>query len=449
MRAVATGGKRFGVGLVGVAACTIIAVPAFAQISGLPSIPGIVPVPVSPVTPAQAQGEQGPVSVLERQRPEVQPVPINLGQFEFYPSLYEIGTFDSNIYASRSNPASDFIVRSRPDLQVDNGPGPAQLRAKFDMYAEDDRYLGHSNLSNENAGASLSLANDFGQGLTGISNTAYTYGHQDPSTLTNNTAGIALRTLPALSTFSQELGVDREFEPLGLILDGSYERNDFQNVALANGTTQNQTQLNGNTFRIGPKVAYDFAPDLRPYVEGVYARYAYDNGILSANEYQVVVGADADIHQLLRGTAFVGYKDHVYDHSATPTASGPTYGLKLTWFATELLTLSATGAQTYYDSTVTTAAGVHSTINTNNIAFEADYEALTNVIVSGLGSYETDSYGAISRTDNVYSAGIGTEYLMSRNLTALAQYQFSVRDSSVGAFDYNRNTLSVGLKIAF
>ena len=96
---------------------------------------------------------------------------------------------------------------------------------------------------------------------------------------------------------------------------GGYTRQDYQNVTLTNGTVENQTQLNGNTYRIGPKFTYDFAPDLRPFVQSSYARFAFDDNAFSANEYSGVVGADFDLRQLVRGTAFAGYKTHSYDSS--------------------------------------------------------------------------------------------------------------------------------------
>ncbi len=424
--------------------------PAPAQIiTGLPSIPGIVPLPSAPESPAEAKGEQGPVGILDRERPEFQAVPYNVKGIDFYPSIFETGTYDSNIYAARSNAASDFVVRSRPDLRADTGPGPAAVTAALDVYAEDDRYVGHSTLSNDNAGATLNFNDQFEQGLTGISRTAFVYQHQDPANLTTNTPGVTLRSLPALTTFSQDAGIDREFAQLGLIIAGNYTRQDYQNVDLANGTVENQTQLNNNAFRIGPKLAYDFAPDLRPFVQGNYTRFIYDNNAFSANDYQGLAGADFDLRQLVRGTAFVGYKTHVYDQSSIPTAYSPTYGLNVTWFATEVLTLIATGSQTFYDSTVTSTTGIHSTIDTKNMAVEADYEALRNLIVTGIASYENDSYHSITRNDNIYSAELGVRYLVNQNWIAMAQYQLATKESSFGPFNYDRNTISVGLKLSF
>lgn len=423
--------------------------PALAQISGLPSIPGIAPLPTAPESPAEMKGVQGPTGVLERVRPEVEAVPFTVKGIDLYPSMFEAGTFDSNIFAAQSNAVADFLLRSRPDLHGDNGPGPSAVVAAFDIYAEDDRYVGHGYLSNDNAGATVNLGDEFEQGFTGTSRTAYVYQHQDPASLTIQTPGVSLRSLPALSTFSEDAGINREFAEWALALDGGYTRQDYQNVTLTNGTVENQTQLNGNTYRIGPKFTYDFAPDLRPFVQSSYARFAFDDNAFSANEYSGVVGADFDLRQLVRGTAFAGYKTHSYDSSSIPTDYGPTFGLNVTWFATEVLTLNATGSQTFSDLTVRSTSGIHSAIDTKDLAAEADYEALRNLIVSGIASYENDSYHSVSRNDNIYSVELVARYLVDQNWTALAQYQFATKELSLGSFNYDRNTISVGLKLAF
>jgi hypothetical protein len=428
----------------------VLIAPAAAQIAGLPSVPGIQPLVLTPLTPAELNGEPGPVGVLQRTHPDYAPVPFTVRGFDVYPAFDELGTFDTNIFATKNAAASDFIVRTRPNLHVENGRrGTSAVTTALDIFAEDDRFVGHSNLSNDNAGAALLLNDDFSEGFKALSRTTFVYQHQDPATLTTNTPGLRLRQLPAVKTFTQEFGIDKELAPYGLILDGSYTRQDYQNAPLIDGATLNQTGLDGNIVRIAPKFAYDVAPDLRPFVQGSYARYAYDNGVLSANEFAGIFGADFDIRRLLRGTLFAGYKEHLYDESSIPTARGPTYGLNLTWFATERLTLSAAGSQTYYDATTTTTNGVHSTINTNTIAFEADFEALENLILVGIASYENDDYHQLGRGDNVYSAGIGAQYLVSQSLTLLAQYQFSDRISNNSAFNYARNTISLGVKIAF
>ena len=58
--------------------------PALAQISGLPSIPGIAPLPTAPESPAEMKGVQGPTGVLERVRPEVEAVPFTVKGIDLY-----------------------------------------------------------------------------------------------------------------------------------------------------------------------------------------------------------------------------------------------------------------------------------------------------------------------------------------------------------------------------
>lgn len=426
---------------------TLASGPALAQLSGVPGVPGIS-VPAAAASPADVNTVNGPVSVLGRPRPEYTPPGLQVGIFQLFPALTELGTFDSNIFAAHHG-TSDVVFRTHPDMTVDDGPGPSLWTSKLNVYAEDDRYVSHSGLSNDNAGGTLALGGEFNHDLNGLSQTAFSYQHQDPGSLTTNLPFVSLRSLPAEITFSEDLGLAQDFSNAHVAAQGGYTRQDLQNIELSNGTTVAQTQLNGNFFRFGPKFAYDLGPGLRPFVQGGYNRYFYDSARFDANEYSGLVGNDFEAGPLIRGTVSVGYKVRDYDSPANPNAQGFTYGLQLTWFATQLLTVTGSGAQSFSASTVTSTTGVSSTTNIRNLAGEADYELQRNVIVSGLVSYENDDYQSTTRIDNIYAGGVGTKYLMTENLTALAQYQVTVRSSSASGFTYTRHVISAGVRLAF
>jgi hypothetical protein len=188
--------------------------PASAQVEGLPTIPGFTPPGAPPPTPASIYDQIGPVTVQERQRPELQPPGLRAGAFRLFPSLKETTSYDDNIFAERGNASSGVVFRSRPEVKIDNGPGPSVRTLNFDLYVEDARYIGHSNLSNDNVSTLLNLGSEFGPDTKARSQTLFSYAHQDPSNFVIGTANTKVVSLPVLMTFAQDLGVTHEYGDL-------------------------------------------------------------------------------------------------------------------------------------------------------------------------------------------------------------------------------------------
>src|SRR5260221_8970495 len=328
--------------------------PVTAQVEGLPTIPGFAPPGPAPLSPAETFDKTGPVTVQERQRPDLEPQGLRAGAFRILPSLKETTSYDSNLFAEQSNTSQGVVFRSRPEVKIDNGPEASVRTLNFDLYVEDARYIGHTGLSNDNVVTSLVLGSEFGPETKARSLTGFSYAHQDPSNFALNTPNTKIKRLPVLKTFSQDLGISHEYGDLGAVaLDGGYLRQDYENIILTSGAPIVQTILNSNTFHLGPKLSYNLTPILRPYAKVNYARVDYDSNAFNANEYEMVTGMDFELRRLFRGTFFLGYKDREYDKSANPAAHGFTYGMNLTWFPTELLTVTAQGGQTFSDSLAT------------------------------------------------------------------------------------------------
>jgi hypothetical protein len=443
--------KRTQIACAAVAACGLLASsPVSAQIEGLPTIPGFAPPGAAPLSPAETFDKTGPVAVQERTRPDLEPQGLRLGTFRILPSLKETTSYDSNLFAEQSNTSQGVVIRSRPEVKIDNGPGPSVRTLNFNLYVEDARYIGHSGLSNDNVVTSLALGSEFGPDTRARSLTGFSYTHQDPSSFALNIPNTKVKRLPLLTTFSQDIGLSHDYGDVGAIaVDGGYLRQDYENIQLTNGAPINQTILNSNAYHVGPKLSYNLTPVLRPYFKPTYTRTDYDSDAFNNNEYALVAGTDFEFRRLFRGTAFLGYKDREYDKSSNPAARGFTYGMNLSWFPTELLTVSAQGGQNFSDSLATSDTGVHSVVDAKTVSVSADYEVLRNVIASALAAFEDDSYLSTPREDKVYSAGAGIRYVITPQWEASAQYQYSKRNTNAAGFGYDRNLISAAVKLSF
>src|SRR5271163_1858458 len=85
--------------------------------------PAPVQPPVGPTTPTQRPEDAGPplergASVLDRPRPEYDPLGLRLGSFFLYPKL-ELGElYSDNVFATQSNKKTDFITVVSPTLDL-------------------------------------------------------------------------------------------------------------------------------------------------------------------------------------------------------------------------------------------------------------------------------------------------------------------------------------------
>src|SRR5262245_10056371 len=243
--------------------------PASAQLLGIPQVSVTMP------TPGPAP-DAGPVGVLERPKPEYDPQGSQLGRVNLKPALTVTPTYNSNIFATSSNPTSDGILAVRPEFTLDSGPGSTAYR--FNAYGLWNQYFANSGLSNLNGGGGLGISSGSDQVLLLDSATGFIYGHQDPSTFGSSVQNAAVSSLPSYTTFTQTLSGTHRPGVVGATLAASFVRSDYQN-ALVNGVFLNQAQFNGNTYTVSPKVSYLVAPPTDVFLQFTYARQAYDNGI--------------------------------------------------------------------------------------------------------------------------------------------------------------------------
>jgi hypothetical protein len=418
--------------------------PASAQLLGTPQVTVQMPNP----GPAP---DQGPVGVLERKNREYQQQGIQLGRVNVAPALTVTPTYNSNIFATSSNPTSDGILAVRPEFTLDSGPGSTAYR--FNAYGLWNNYFANPGLSNLNGGAGLGITSGSDQTLLVDSGTAFVYAHQDPATFGSAVQNAAIPSLPTYTTFQQTLSATHRPGVVGATLAGTFLRSDYQNT-LVNGIFLNQAQFNGNTYIVSPKVSYLVAPPTDVFLQLVYQRQAYDNGINDSNTYAPVIGSDFEFRRLFRGNAFVGYRTRSYDSSSTVSAF--TYGVSAAWYPTELMTVKISGLQDFRDTPAFTGATTNggiangiATVNARTAVGEIDYEFTPQLVGTAGVSYENDTYQNITQTDNILQVGGGLTYLINRNANLGFQYLYTNRSSTQAGFSFERHLAQVALRLQY
>ena len=87
------------------------------NLSGL-AVASAVLLAVSAAAPAFAQTESRTTTVMDRQRPELDPLGGKAGGFTIYPSVEIEQTYNDNIFATQNNTIDDFITTFRPAVRI-------------------------------------------------------------------------------------------------------------------------------------------------------------------------------------------------------------------------------------------------------------------------------------------------------------------------------------------
>ena len=74
-----------------------------------------------------------------------------------------------------------------------------------------------------------------------------------------------------------------------------------------------------------------------------------------------------------------------------------------------------------------------------------EHELLRNVILAANVGYTRDDFSGINRTDDTISAGGGVNYLLNRNFSIGAGYNFTTRSSDDKNEEFDRNLIRIGV----
>jgi hypothetical protein len=148
----------------------------------------------------------------------------------------------------------------------------------------------------------------------------------------------------------------------------------------------------------------------------------------------------------MTGEVGMGYFQQDFPHVANQDLGGFALHGTLQWFPTELTTVTLKVNRLVQDSAIQFSSGY---VDTGGL-FEVDHELRYNVILSGLFSYNNDSYQGLDRTDERWTAGIGAKYLFTREVGVGLNFNHDSQVSS-GAnrfinFDINRVMLNLVLQ---
>lgn len=402
------------------------------KIKTLPLVVGAAVLLAGTSTTVIAQELRRGASVLERPKPELDPLGVRAGSFLIFPKV-ELGTtYDDNVFATENNKEGDFLFQVLPTVTVQSDFSRHALR--FSAGADVGRY---ADQTSENyidyfftGGGRFDVTGD--SFLVG--DVSYRKLHEDRGDPDSPTA--ASEPIEFART-NAELAYQQRFNRVTGRIGVGAENEDYDDVSSITGTTLNQDNRDKWAYSATGQVGYDLYPGYQPFLRFTYTRTEYDEGTVKpdSDTYEAVVGTTLDLTNLLTGEIFVGYLSRSYDESQFKNFTGVAYGLKLDYAVTQLTSISGNVTRGVEEG----FGAVPSPRDRTTFQVGVDHELLRNVVLSALAEYQMDDYQNTSQEEDFYLLQAGATYNLNRNFYLRGTYSYSTRDSNLPGEDYDRN----------
>ncbi len=405
---------------------------------------------------ANAQERGSKLEAEKEQPPKLEPVGARVGAFRAFLGLEGAAVVDSNVYATENNKRDDTYFKISPSIRLTSDT--SAYKANFSAGA--DRYE-YSKLDNESR-TNWNINGDVVAEL--LRDTSVTFNAGFRRTTEERGAPdspVTARSPVRYTSFTAGGGLAREVGRLQLRTIVDYEKLNFDDGRQGNNVVINNDDRDRQYLALGGEISYEFSPGYRIYGRGLYDRVAYrlpldDTGFnRDAKGYRLTGGVKFDLTNVISGETFVGYMHRNYKSPAFQNYGGLAYGANLRWNPTRLTTVSIFSNRGIQETTIVGYRGFIST----NFGVRVEHD-LTRFIQLQAGlRYDKNKYilGAIrapallppGRDDDLVFANAGLNYLLSRQVTFGANWEYAKRSSNIANADYTRNKGTVFVRLSF
>jgi len=398
-------------------------------------------VPPEPVRPS-GDLERG-ASVVDRPRPEFDPIGVRAGSFLIFPQVEAGLTYDSNVFATDNGKESDVLFEVSPSIRARHEAEGRylQLRAGADIgrYFDNnsEKYIDYlvEGVGRYDIARETRLSGQLG----------FRGDHEaggDPDAPAARAEPVEYRVALA------QAGIRQGFNRFAVSAGGSIEHRDFDDVAVRGGGPDADQDIRDRTvYAVTLRGSYEVQPNVEAFVRGTYdwTEYRQSAAQRDSRGWEIAVGSDFDLTGLITGSAYVGYERRNYDNGALGDPSGISAGVRLDWAVTQLTTVTGEVTRKLEETTLAGSSARERT----TVRVGVDHELLRNLILSGNAGVRYDEFEGASREDDYLLLGAGATYLVNRNLYVRGGWDYVNRDSNATGQDYDRHlvTLRVGTRL--
>ncbi|NMJ42493.1 outer membrane beta-barrel protein [Roseomonas sp. JC162] len=380
-------------------------------------------------------------TVMERSRPEVDPVGVRLGSFRLDASAAVGVGYDDNLLGTSTDRLGDGFVEESARASLVSDWTVHQLGVRAGIVNR--TYFNEGNFDWTDWDASAFGRYDFG-GDTSV-NAAYTHSrlHLAPQSVDVQQAGLAEPVPYNVDQF--DVGGTTRFNRVTLGLSATYAMYRYDNVPGPGGDV---SIYDYNSLILRLDTGYEFVQG-RSVTLGIrYQDVKYQDSISRDRDSQTwaaLAGFRYDFDGVWAARIAVGYAWRDYEGPQFKSLGTPAVEANVTWNATALTTLNLTASRSIQESIRSTTASYVS----NYAQLRVDHELLRNVILSGWAGVGGQEYQQPTQRATDLIFGAQATWLMNRHLALSLEYRYVDRVSATGGLqEYDENLVFLRLRAA-
>jgi hypothetical protein len=381
--------------------------------------------------------------VKNRQQPGYEPVGIRAGSWMFSPAV-TFGTFyDSNVFSSNTTKRSDIAAVIEPSLRANT---------LWDRHGIDLRLDAQSTVYNQNSGLDQTNASLKGNAWFDVAHdlavlTNFQIAHLNEGVGTLSSPANAVQPTP-YDLLSGDVSLRKEFNRLTASLGIRTDSYQYGSTRAQNGAVIDESSRDGQIYSLHGRIDYAFSQTLGWFtaVEGNERNIRGVPGQpLDSQGYRALSGVTVEFTNLITGEFGAGYVQQRFDDPTIGTIEGPSYQARLTWRPTRLLDVHFNAEQIVTETADTSSVGVLA----DAVQLGADYELRRNVVVSLAGGYENDRFYGQLRKDHVITSDASIKYLLNRFGAISLFYRYTLRNSDIPAYSFDKNQVGINVTAQF
>lgn len=369
-------------------------------------------------------GREPPDSAGNRAQPAYDPPGLLLGDVRVHPTLGITGTYDSNVFARDSGVEADGYVTvvpslavewSRPEQQV-SLRGEMRVRRYFEFTRQDDEQY-----RIEASGSTEPTDRTAISGGAGWSRTTAARG-----TVEN---GLQVGDPLRQERLWADTSIQQRFNRLSLAGRISGERFRFDDVALDNGATIDQSFRDGRRLGARLTMGYDVGPRLSLLVQGNVDRFDYrlaDTLDRDATGYSLVGGVRYELTRILIAELALGTRIYDFDDPTLADFKGLAPTARVRWYPNPLLSLR-------FDLSHSTSTSAYNSVGAVVITsgrLGTDYELRRNLVLSAEAGASFEDYGPVTGTSTLWTVLGRAAWKANRTFRLTGTVSYDHRSSS-------------------
>ena len=375
------------------------------------------------------------IAVRDRPQPAYDALGIRTGGFTVFPRLEFDIVHDDNVFAADDDRQAATTLRLRPEIAAKSNWSRHALQAQARTQIDRNLDFDSENTIDWNLGGAGRLDVVRGSSIT----FAADYAH-DHEVRTAAGADPTARRPIAFDLASASLGAERATGRLRVSARAAVHRYDYRDGFSDTGAVIEQDDRDRAVFTLTGRADYALSPTTAIFLQITSDDRDYDRiagrPLRTSSGHQTLAGVDFELGALIRGKIAAGYIRQDFEDAAFGDLDGFGGRAKLSWFPTQLTTVTAAAARTVEDTGVIGAAGALRT----DLSLSVDHELLRNLILTAQATYADDAYNGLARTDTRFGAGVSAVYRINRRYGFTAGLTWLDQSSSGAAQGPNYRT---------